>query len=193
MPYLVILDDELVEALKEKAEPLVDSIDSVLRRELGLAPVAQSPLFFQIERVAADGNERTGAIALASAPPQPRAPRRRRKGGKTRGGSQRAPKGSLLDERAYWTPILEALADAPNGAAAARDVIAKVGVALDEQLTQLDREQVASGGERWQGRVQFARLRMKDAGLLETNSPRGVWQISNEGRSALEKARLDAA
>lgn len=182
MPYRVVLDDELVATVKGKAEPLVDSMNSVLRRLAGLGPAPQSPLFFEIELI--------GEAGVADVPP----PARRRKRTKSRAAKpKRAPKGSLLDERAYWTPILEVLAAAPQGAAPAREVIHDVGIRIADQLTALDRETVASGGERWQGRVQFARLRMKDAGLLEPDSPRGTWQISNDGRRALEKARAEAA
>ena len=167
--------------------PLVDSMNSVLRRELGLPPIAQQAVFFVIEDASED--ERDAAPTVAAPAPVRRRRRTKPRGrGKTGGKTKRAPKGSLLDERAYWTPILEVLAAAPKGAAPAREVIAQVGARVDGQLTPLDREAVASGGERWQGRVQFARLRMKDAGLLEPDSPRGVWQISNEGRRALERA-----
>ena len=190
VPYRVMLDDELVEAVKEQAEPLVDSVNSVLRRLAGLRPAPQSSLFFEIERVDAPaGVAPARDAATASARPA----QRRRKARARAGKAKRAPKGSLLDERAYWTPILEVLAAAPDGAAPAREVITKVGAVVDDQLTPLDREEVGGGGQRWQGRVQFARLRMKDAGLLEADSPRGVWQISTDGRRALEKARAAAA
>jgi hypothetical protein len=34
-------------------------------------------------------------------------------------------------------------------------------------------------------RVHFARLRMKDRELIKTNSPRGTWEISEQGRQYL--------
>jgi hypothetical protein len=189
MAYRVVLDDEVIAKAKEGAEPLVDSVNSVIRRALGLGPVAQEAIFYEIEELAVDEPVESPAASAERRQPAPRRSQRR----KGRAKAARAPKGSLLDERAYWQPILAVLADSPNGAAPAREVIAKVGDMVDDQLTDLDRAEVASGGERWQGRVQFARLRMKDAGLLEPDSPRGVWQISKDGRRAVARTGADAA
>lgn len=179
MAYRVLLDDDVIARAKEEAEPLVDSVNSVIRRALGLQPVAQEAMFFEIEHLGAD---ESGASPRAARPSAPRRPRRRAR----RPKAVRAPKGSLLDERAYWQPILAVLAASPNGSAPARDVIARVGPMVDADLTELDRASDESGVARWQRRVQFARLRMKDAGLIERDSPRGTWRISAEGRRALE-------
>ena len=66
----------------------------------------------------------------------------------------------------------------------AREVTMRVGELVDDRLTDLDREQLESGAIRWENRVQFARLRLVDRGLLKKGSPRGVWEISDEGRGA---------
>jgi hypothetical protein len=186
MPYRVVLDDEVIAKAKAEGEPLVDSVNSVVRRALGLSAAPQQAIFFGIEVYEDEGEVE---VPGTPEPPRPRRSRRARKG-RTR---RRAPKGSLLDERAYWQPILRVLDQAPNGAAPAREVIAAVGEVVDDQLTPLDRETLEDGGLRWQTRVQFARLRMKDAGLIAPDSPRGIWQITDEGRRALERATLTAA
>ncbi len=201
MPVRVIVDDEVAEAVKAHAEPLIDSFNSALRRVLGLSPGPQSHLFFEIERVEtslprsahgakpADRKETQVTESAGRRHPQGR----RRALSVTSKKRSRAPKGSLLDERAYWTPILRVLADSPSGASPARDVVERVGQILDDQLTPLDREEVGSGGLRWHTRTMFARLRMKDAGLLKKDSPRGVWEISDLGRQALVEGRFEGS
>jgi hypothetical protein len=113
-------------------------------------------------------------------------------GKRATGTRTRVPKGSLLDERTYEIPILRALEE-HGGRAAAREVIDRVGQLVDDQLTPLDREMVETGGIRWQARVQFARLRMKEHGDLKADSPRGVWEITDQGRERLRNADAHAA
>jgi hypothetical protein len=35
--------------------------------------------------------------------------------------------------------------------------------------------------------VQFTRLTLKDRGLISSDSPRGVWEITDEGRKVAEE------
>jgi negative regulator of replication initiation len=100
---------------------------------------------------------------------------------------RRVPAGSLLPESAYELPILQALVD-QGGRAPAREVIAAVGEAVRERLTRLDQADLSNGGKRWENRVQFTRLRLKERGLIQSGSPRGVWEISDLGRAALEES-----
>lgn len=96
----------------------------------------------------------------------------------------RAPMGSLLPEAEYELPILRALADR-GGSAPARDVVKAVGEMVADQLTERDREKLRSGGERWQNRIQFSRLRMKERGLIKSGSPRGLWELAEPGTQVL--------
>jgi len=100
----------------------------------------------------------------------------------------RAPAGSLLPESAYEVPILRVLADR-GGRAPARDVVHAVGEIVSDELTELDREPLPNGAERWQSRIQFSRLRMKQKGLLKSGSPRGIWELADDGAAALSKHR----
>lgn len=185
MPYRVVLDDEVVAVLKRAAEPLVDSVNGVLRRKFGLPPTVQDSMFFEVEQLDAASN------GNASTAPRTRL---RRKRGRPQSGQpktskrMRAPKGSILEERAYWEPILRVLADA-GGSAPSRDVVDRVGEMIAGQLKPLDLEPLETGGVRWQNRTQFARLRMKERGLLE-DAPRGIWKISSAGRRALERGEV---
>jgi len=88
--------------------------------------------------------------------------------------------GSLLPESAYELPIMKALADR-GGRAPAREVVAAVGEMVDDRLTDLDKQELEAGGQRWESRVQFTRLRLKEQGILKSGSPRGVWELAESG------------
>lgn len=96
---------------------------------------------------------------------------------------ERAPHGSLLPEPEYELPILQALVDA-GGSGKAREITAEVGDRLGDRLSDLDRAPLKSGDVRWENRVAFVRLKLKDRGLLKSDSPRGVWELTDAGREA---------
>jgi Mrr N-terminal domain len=160
------IDAEVLNALKERAEPFVDTPNSVLRHLLELDP--------------------SGTPKAEAQPGSPsQAKRRRAVEGKKR---RRAPAGTLLPEQEYELPILRAL-QREGGRAPAREVIAAAGEELGAKLTERDRETLATGAFRWENRAQFTRLRLKERGLIETGSPRGIWEISEQGKAFLARAR----
>lgn len=95
--------------------------------------------------------------------------------------------GSILPERAYWKPILEVLEEG-GGALPANDVIEAAGKRMRGELTPRDFEPLDTGEIRWRNRARFARLRMREAGLLSDTSRRGVWEITDSGRAFLHDA-----
>jgi hypothetical protein len=99
-----------------------------------------------------------------------------------------APPGSLLPVGAYSLPILDIIAEA-GGSAPANDVIDALGERMDDVLKDRDRETLRNGEIRWRNRARFARLRMKERGLLRDTSPRGVWEISELGDAYLRLNR----
>lgn len=107
------------------------------------------------------------------------------KTGGTVGKADRAPLGSLLPESEYEIPILEELAKR-GGSVPAREITKAVGDRLSDRLTDLDREHLNSGDVRWENRVHFTRMTLKNRGLLKADSPRGVWEISDAGRDYVE-------
>lgn len=168
------VDAEVFQVLKSRAEPFVDTPNSVLRREFGLEDTGGA-------------NERGSAEASGFTPANLEVARGRRTKsgrGKSRVRGTRAPAGSLLPESEYVEPILRVIAD-KGGRAPAREVIDGVGAIVGDRLTALDREKMTSGAVRWQNRIQFTRLRMVDQGLLKRGSPRGVWEITDEGVSRI--------
>ncbi|HEY6551643.1 MAG TPA: winged helix-turn-helix domain-containing protein [Solirubrobacterales bacterium] len=100
----------------------------------------------------------------------------------------RATPGSILPEREYWRPILSVLVER-GGSAPASDVIEAVGERLKGSFTPLDLEQLDTGAVRWRNRTRFARLRMTQQGLLERTSHRGIWEITDDGRTYLKRLR----
>jgi hypothetical protein len=181
MGQTIEIDDEVLEELGRRARPFIDTEpNDVIRAMLELD--AQE-----------DEDKSTRVVDFTSAPGQGRSRRRNAgRSGRPAGPRKRARKGTLLDERAYEIPILRAL-DERDGRAATREVVDRVGELVDDQLTPLDRQKLDTGGIRWEARVQFARLRMKEQGFLNPDSPRGVWEITDKGRDRLRQETTTAA
>jgi hypothetical protein len=109
-------------------------------------------------------------------PPEP--------GRRTRSATKKA----LLPEGEYWLPILEFL-DRAGGSAQSSDVIEFVEHRLRPRLTESDWELLSTGEYRWQNRARFARLRMKELGLISDQSPRGIWEMTSVGHVYLVDQR----
>lgn len=107
-----------------------------------------------------------------------------------RGSARRAPLGSLMEREAYEIPILQELA-ARGGRAPGREITEAVGERVVDLLTERDYETLDSGRVRWVTRVQFTRLRLKERGLLRSDSPRGVWELTEAGLAAAEREKVD--
>jgi len=170
------IDQAVWDLLKREAEPFVDTPNSVLRRLLG---VASRPRPAGGSETVKDGGSTPLARQRSHARPSATGKRQRRRG-------PRAPVGSLLPESEYEGPILTVLGER-GGSAPARDVVERVGALIEDRLTPLDRETQANGLKRWESRVQFTRLRMRKAGLVQAGSPRGVWELSDQGHRAYDQ------
>jgi hypothetical protein len=92
--------------------------------------------------------------------------------------------GSILPESDYWVPILKIVVEA-GGAARATEVIEVLGRELADRLKPADNQRLNTGETRWKNRARFARLRMKEQGLLSSTAGRGIWEITDEGRRFL--------
>jgi hypothetical protein len=103
--------------------------------------------------------------------------------------------GSILPESDYWVPILKIVAE-KGGAARATEVIEVLGRELSDRLKPADNQRLNTGETRWKNRARFARLRMKEQGLLSSTAGRGVWEITEAGRQFLtnrEQAGVSSA
>jgi hypothetical protein len=147
--HWIEVDGDVIDAIKNAAEPFVDNPNRVLRRLLGLPAI---------------DNDRTAAVP-SSIP--------------------RVPRGSILPMPEFEVPILFAISEA-GGSAARSAVIDAVGVALEDRLTDLDRERLRSGRLRWQSRVDHVRNELAKRGLLESDQP-GVWKLTEAGIEYLDR------
>jgi uncharacterized protein YukE len=87
-------------------------------------------------------------------------------------------------KEAFRRPILEALVEL-GGSASIGEVLERVGARMNSVLNQYDREPLASGPVRWKNTAQWCRNTLVQEGLMKSNSPRGVWEISDAGRKWL--------
>ena len=95
-------------------------------------------------------------------------------------------RGQRTPEKAYYLPILQAI-DELGGAGRMSDVLKKLEQSMKEVLKPIDYEKHQSGTNiRWRSTAQFARNTMIGKGLLEANSPRGIWEITEAGRTLLK-------
>lgn len=103
----------------------------------------------------------------------------------TRPGARAVP-GTILPETEYEIPILQALEEL-GGRAPAGIVTDRVGELLERRLTDQDHERHRSGDVRWRNRTAFARLALVRRNELASDSPRGIWEITDVGRKRLKR------
>ena len=161
--WIVDLQNELSEVESEIA-PLLERRDQ-LRRQINAIGLALP------RNIDSRSSAQSTQANDVSPPQQPRDPRPR-----------------FTPVHAYWRPTLEALVEL--GGSAERDsVIRHVGERLNGILTEADKQMLPSGGQiRWENRVAFQRENMKRQGLIRGDSPRGIWEITEEGRNWLKDA-----
>lgn len=112
-------------------------------------------------------------------------PRRSRK---SKQPIKRLPRGECTPREGYRLPILRALV-ALSGKGRVRDVLARIYDEMKSQLKPVDLQSLPSDTKipRWRNSAMWERQRMVDAGLLASDSPRGVWTITESGRVYLRQ------
>jgi len=104
-----------------------------------------------------------------------------RRAPRARPGSTMTPLG------AFRVPILRVLCES-GGEARTDTVLRRLEEQLGQVLTPADRQPRPDGRTvTWRNRAQWERLEMVKAGLLALDSPRGIWQITEEGRGYLAR------
>jgi len=94
--------------------------------------------------------------------------------------------GNLTPPKDFWKPILETLVD-EGGQTSVQKVIQSVERKMTNRFKPSDREKNLDGSEKWEKQVNYQRLAMKHKGLLASNSPRGIWAITEQGRKWLSE------
>jgi restriction system protein len=97
-------------------------------------------------------------------------------------------RGLRTPEPPFYRPILEALVSL-GGRASMAEVLENIERRMQGVLRDVDFQPLASDPElpRWRNTAQWARHAMVKDGRLRSDSPRGIWEISNAGRRSLER------
>ncbi len=110
----------------------------------------------------------------------PRRARRRR-------GYQKLKKGLRTPEEGFRIPILKTLVEL-GGKAKMNSVLKGVFEKMKDELNKYDMETLPSNPtqKRWMNTAQWCRNTMINEGLLASDSPRGIWKITTEGKRSLK-------
>lgn len=90
-------------------------------------------------------------------------------------------RGKKTPEKEYFIPLLESLIEM-GGSGKIKKVVDKVGEKMKDNLNNYDWQQLKTGEIRWRNTAEWARNTLKNRGLLKSDSPRGIWEISEKGR-----------
>jgi restriction endonuclease Mrr len=83
----------------------------------------------------------------------------------------------------YYRPILQVLTEM-GGSGRVAEILDRVLGRMTAILREVDYEPLGSdtNNPRWRNAAQWARNSMVQRGLLKSESPRGVWEITERGR-----------
>ena len=89
-----------------------------------------------------------------------------------------------LPRQRYCLPILKALEEC-GGSLATSGVLRQVYQLMEDELRVIDKSRRSDGQFYWQNRTHDMRRELVSKGLMKVDSPRGIWEISEEGREYL--------
>jgi hypothetical protein len=105
---------------------------------------------------------------------------------KTRIIKQHIQKGLKTPEIAYRKPILEAIYEL-GGKASVAEILKNVEIKMKSLLNDFDYQRLPSGETRWSNTAKWERKTLvKKEGLLKTNSPKGIWELTEKGFSQVK-------
>src|SRR5437899_253081 len=144
MPVIRI-DDDVYRAIQLRAVPLEDTVNSAMRKILGLDNLPTSRKVRPAEN------------------------------------------SQLTAQREFYLPVLGVLRTL-GGKARLADIYRLVGAELEDRLKPGDYAKVSGGELRWRNALRFVRLQLQRQGLLKSTSPRGYWELTEQGRMYVEGA-----
>lgn len=98
----------------------------------------------------------------------------------------RAKRGNLTPQYFYEEWLLKTLWAKFDGKAKKAEVTAETIKAMGNILKEVDFEPVTTGEPRAENTIAWARNALKERGLIKSDSPRGVWELTEQG---IEKAK----
>jgi len=98
----------------------------------------------------------------------------------------RLQRGIRTRETAYFRPILQVL-NQMGGVGEMNEVLERLPRVMKGTLTDVDFEPLAPNTEvpRWWNTAQWAQSAMVQAGLLKSDAPRGVWEMTEAGHKLI--------
>jgi hypothetical protein len=164
MPTIRV-ENDVMEGLKKLAEPFVDTPSSVIRRLL----------------------ERQGVMT-------PRDPASRQKSPVTATG-ERPFRATTTPQPFYEEYLLAILERNFHGTGDKRNVTQAVmeKMQADGFIGAADLELVSTGETKAENTVAWSRNALKDRGYISRSSPRGIWELTPEGRAAAKRVQLRKA
>lgn len=98
-------------------------------------------------------------------------------------------KGLKTPQQAYRHPILEALYEL-GGSASIGDVLEVVEKKMKPLLVEVDYQKLPSGVDiRWRNTAMWERFNLVKEGLLKSESPDGIWELSDKGAEEISKGK----
>jgi hypothetical protein len=95
---------------------------------------------------------------------------------------KRLGRGKKTHISAYYLPILKSIEEL-GGEARSYLVLDSVKEKMEKNFTEFDLEVISSGTAiRWRNTANWAKFKLKDKGYLSSDSPQGVWEITEKGR-----------
>lgn len=164
------LDDDVMQGLKDLAEPFVDTPNTVVRKLLEFAKAHG----FQKASQAA-GQATTSAVKPANQKP--------------------ASRGSLTPQPTYETFLLHVLGTTFGGSAHKHEVTKAVVDLMKSRgfINAPELERVSTGETRADNTVAWARNALKERGLISRNSKKGVWELTPAGLQQAQQLVLPRA
>ena len=182
----ISLTDETWARLKSRAEPFEDTPESVIRRLLDATDtqeLREGSAMYSVGAHALDeqppspvtaiSRSNTPSIARLSAPEKRRLPR--------------LGHGIKVPQIEFRNPILLVLQEM-GGSGQTQEVLEGVERRMHNRLTSVDYALIPSGHEaRWRKSANWERMNMVNDGLLQNDSPRGIWKLSDKGWAEARK------
>lgn len=167
--------ESILSEIKMGIKRAVDEEDTDRIDELNREAKSVKRVIEQVQQIAAGASMPSTPIRTAKSP------------ARSRQRGKRQPRGT--PEGAYRVPILEALVEL-GGQAPVSEILERVYEKLRGQFQPSDLEFVPSGQEeRWRNTAKWARADLKTQGYIASDTPKGIWAITDAGRRYLESLK----
>jgi restriction system protein len=176
-----LLLDEMKRSILVLHEQMKDAVDHAdYARVTTLVEAAQKMTSYlgEIERVEADV-----AALLPGESPEVRSVGDQSGASNNKQHSGRLAKGLRTPDSVYIPLLLAALAEM-GGRGTIQQVTDRVGERMRDDLNEYDLQTLPSDPDtlRWRNAVAWVRQTLIEQGLMRKDSPRGIWELSDEGR-----------